>query len=126
MPMRYERMVSNMDEDTIKNIKAYLVGGRATPILYVEGEHDPTYKSMRDMVKQVYPKRGDNMYDTQRGMQSILATIRHMEAHDYAKIINTIKKYEVEGTNNGIRGRRTYGYDASRLDRKMYRRKRPN
>ena len=115
-----------MKEDMIKDIKAYLVGKRATPILYVEGEHDPTYKSMRDMVKQVYPDRDDNMYDTQRGMQSILATIRHMEEQDYAKIINTIKKYEVKGTNNGIRGKRTYGYDVSRTDRKLIRRKRGN
>ena len=115
-----------MKEDMIKDIKAYLVGKRATPILYVEGEHDPTYKSMRDMVKEVYPDKGDNMYDTQRGMQSILATIRHMEKQDYVKIMNTIKKYEVKGTNNGIRGKRTYGYDVSRTDRKLIRRKRAN
>jgi len=49
-----------------------------------------------------------------------------MEPNDFNKIINTFKKYEVKGTNGGINGDRTYGYDVSRVDRKLIRRKRAN
>ena len=49
-----------------------------------------------------------------------------MEPNDYNKIINTFKKYEVAGTHGGVRGKRTYGYDVSRTDRKLIRRRRPN
>ena len=49
-----------------------------------------------------------------------------MEKDDYNKIVNTFKKYEVKAESYGIRGRRTYGYDKSRIDGKLIRRKRGN
>ena len=116
--------MSDMKEDMIKDIKAYLVGERATPMVYVEGTHDPTYKAIRDMVMRIYPEIDDNLYDIQQGFLKIITNLTYLEPNDYAKIINTIKKYEVKGLSNGISGRRTYGYDVSRTDRKMIRRKR--
>jgi hypothetical protein len=41
-------------------------------------------------------------------------------------MINTFAKYQVKGTSGGITGKRTYGYDKSRIDRSMIRRKRGN
>jgi len=40
--------------------------------------------------------------------------------------INVIKKYQIKGESSGISGKRTYGYDKSRVDRQMIRRKRQN
>ena len=57
---------------------------------------------------------------------NIIDEMRYMEPHDYNKIVNTFKKYAVAGKNRGITGERTYGYDISRVDRKMIRRRRPN
>jgi hypothetical protein len=115
-----------MKEDMIKDIKAYLVGERATPMIYVEGKHDPTYKAIRDVVMRIYPDKEDNLYDIQQGFLKIITNLAYLEPNDYAKIVNTIKKYEVKGSSNGISGRRTYGYDVSRTDKKMIRRKRGN
>jgi len=49
-----------------------------------------------------------------------------MESGDYNKIVNTFKKYEVKGIGGGITGKPTYGYDRSRIDGSMIRRKRGN
>ena len=118
--------MSDMKEDMIKDIKAYLIGERATPMVYVEGTHDPTYKAIRDMVMRIYPDSEDNLYSIQQGFLKIITNMTYLEPNDYAKIVNTIKKYEVKGETSGIKGRRTYGYDIFRTDRKMIRRKRGN
>ncbi len=49
-----------------------------------------------------------------------------MEPSDYNRIVNTFKKYEVKGTSGHIRGDRTYGYDKSRVDGRLIRRRRAN
>ena len=49
-----------------------------------------------------------------------------MEPQDKKKIINTVRKYEVKGENFGISGHRTYGFDKSRVDQRLIRRKRGN
>ena len=53
-------------------------------------------------------------------------TYQYMEEHDKNTFINVIKKYQVKGTSSGISGKRTYGYDKSRVDRKLIRRRRQN
>ena len=55
-----------------------------------------------------------------------MSSLRHMEPNDYNKIVHTFRKYEVKGETMGIRGRKTYGYDRSRVDGAMIRRKRGN
>jgi len=49
-----------------------------------------------------------------------------MTRKDYEKIANTFKKYEVKGEGASIRGKRTYGFDRSRIDGKLIRRRRAN
>jgi len=56
-----------------------------------------------------------------------MSTLRHMEPNDYNKIVNTFKKYNTDDMNSGgIRGDRTYGFDRSRVDGKLIKRKRGN
>jgi hypothetical protein len=49
-----------------------------------------------------------------------------MEPNDYAKVVNTLAKYQVKGESSGVRGTKSYGYDRSRVDGAMIRRKRGN
>ncbi len=49
-----------------------------------------------------------------------------MEQSDLDTLTRTVKKYEVKGTSSGVYGERTYGYDRSRVDRQLIRRRRPN
>ena len=113
-------------ELTIEDIKNMLRGKMGQSMVYVDGKDDPLYKTMRDMVVKIWPNTENNMYDVTRSIRRMFDTFRHMEANDQLKIVNTIKKYEVKGTHGGINGDRTYGYDVSRVDRKLIRRKRPN
>ena len=53
-------------------------------------------------------------------------TYKNMEEHDKNTFINVIKKYQVKGESGGITGKRTYGYDKSRVDRALIRRRRQN
>ena len=113
-------------EIEIEDIKNLLRGKAQQPILYVKSINDPSYKTMRDMAKQIYPDTEDSVWSISVAMRKMFDTLRHMEENDYNKVINTIKKYEVKGTQGGISGHKTYGYDISRVDRKLIRRKRGN
>jgi len=113
-------------ETEIEDIKNLLRGKAQQPILYVKSVDDPSYKTMRDMAKQIWPDTEDSVWSIAVAMRKLFDTLRHMEPNDYNKVINTIKKYEVKGTHGGVKGHKTYGYDVSRVDRKLIRRKRGN
>ena len=66
------------------------------------------------------------MHSVASKLSNLFATLRHMEPNDYNKVVNTFKKYEVQGQTGGIHGDRTYGYDVSRVDGRLIRRGRPN
>ena len=101
-------------------------GKEQHPIMHVNDRNDPDYKTMRDFVLKIYPNAEDYIHSITSGMNKILSSLRHMETEDYNRIVSTFAKYEVKGTSGGITGRRTYGYDKSRIDRALIRRKRGN
>ena len=111
---------------SIEDIQSYIQGKERHPIMSVNGIEDPDYKTMRKFVLEVKPNAEDYMHSITSGMNSILSSLRHMEPNDYNRIVNTFKKYEVKGTSGHIRGDRTYGYDKSRVDGKLIRRRRQN
>lgn len=115
-----------MTEVTIEDIQSYMRGRARHPIMTVKDSNDPDYKTMRDFVLAVKPHAEDYMHSITTGMNSILSSLRHMEPSDYNRIVNVFKKYEVKGTSGHIRGDRTYGYDKSRVDGKLIRRRRQN
>ena len=115
-----------MTEVTIKDIQAYIRNRARIPIMTVDNTEGADYKSMRDFVLAVKPNAEDYTHSITTGMNSILSSLRHMEPNDYNRIVNTFKKYEVKGTSGHIRGDRTYGYDKSRVDGKLIRRRRAN
>jgi hypothetical protein len=113
-------------ELTIEDVKAFIRGKSSTPILHVRDTKDPDFISMHKLVCEIWPDTGDNIYEVSRRMNSLMGNLRHMESRDYNSIIDTFKKYEVKGIGGGIRGKKTYGYDRSRIDGAMIRRKRGN
>jgi hypothetical protein len=113
-------------EISIEDIKSYLRGKEQHPIMHVSGRDDPDYKSMRQFVQDIVPETEDYMSAVAGEMNKLMSSLRHMESNDYNKIVNTFRKYNVKGTSGGITGRRTYGYDRSRVDGAMIRRKRGN
>jgi hypothetical protein len=92
----------------------------------VKDINDPDYKTMRNFVLDVNAHAEDYMHSVTVGMNQIMSSLRHMEKADYERIVNTFKKYEIKGTSSGISGKRKYGYDKSRVDGRMIRRRRQN
>ena len=115
-----------MTDLTIEDIQSYIRGKARHPIMTVSGIDDPDYKSMREFVLAVKPTAEDYTHSITSGMNSLLSSMRHMNDEDYNTIVRTFKKYEIKGTSSGISGDRTYGYDKSRIDGKLIRRRRQN
>ena len=115
-----------MTDITIEDVQAYIRNKARIPIMTVRSRDDPDYKSMRDFVLAVKPTAEDYMHSITHGMNSLLSSMRHMNREDYNTIVNTFKKYEVKGSSSGISGRRTYGYDKSRIDGALIKRRRQN
>jgi hypothetical protein len=113
-------------EISINDIISYMQGQEQHPIMHVKDENDPDYKSMRKFVMDIWPDTEDYMSSVTSKMNMLMSSLRYMEPNDYAKVVGTFKKYQVEGKSNGIRGLKTYGYDKSRVDNRMIRRKRGN
>ena len=113
-------------EISMEDIKSYLRGKEQHPIMHVSGRDDPDYKSMRKFVQDIRPETEDYMSAVTGQMNRLMSSLRHMESADYNRIVNTFKKYEVKGSSGGITGTRMYGYDRSRVDGSMIKRKRGN
>ena len=110
----------------IEDVKAFIRGKSQMPILHVRDSSDPKYKGIEKFVSDVDPNMEIYMHSVASKLSNLFDTLRHMEPNDYNKIVNTFKKYEVQGQTGGIHGDRTYGYDVSRVDGRLIRRGRPN
>ena len=115
-----------MTEVTIEDVQSFIRNKARIPIMTVDSIDSADYKSMREFVLSVKPHAEDYRHSITSGMNSILSSLRHMNRDDYNTIINTFKKYEIKGTSSGIYGDRTYGYDKSRIDGKLIKRRRQN
>lgn len=115
-----------MSDVSIEDVKAFITGKQSTPILHVRDTDDPDFKSMHRLVRRIWPETQANIWEVSQRMNTLMSSLRHMESKDYEKIATTFKKYETSGEAASIRGKRTYGYDRSRIDGKLIRRRRAN
>ena len=111
---------------SIEDVKHFIRAGSEYPLIHVNGMDDPIYKNMEEIVLRIWPETEKHPYAIARQIKEIMFTFQYMEDYDKDKIINTFSKYQVKGESGGITGKRTYGYDKSRIDRTMIRRKRQN
>ena len=114
------------EEIEIDDIKAMLHGKVSTPIITISSKTDPTYKTMKDIAEAIYGDINDNAWELGDKWRDIITNLRYMEKNDYQKIISIIKRYEVKGLAGQPNGNKTYGYDRSRIDGCMIKRKRGN
>jgi hypothetical protein len=111
----------------IETIQAFIRGKENMPILHVRDSDDPKYKTIEKLVMDINPNTESYMSSVAGQMNKLMSTLRHMEPNDYNRIVNTFKKYNTEDMNSGgIRGKKTYGFDRSRVDGAMIRRRRGN
>jgi hypothetical protein len=115
-----------MAEVTIEDVQHFIRAKSEIPLIHVNGMDDPTYKNMEDIVLRIWPETEKHPYAIASQIKEIMFTFQYMEERDQTTFINVLKKYQVKGTSGGITGKRTYGYDVSRVDRAMIRRKRGN
>ena len=111
---------------SIEDVKHFIRAGSEYPLIHVNGMDDPTYKNMEEIVLGVWPETEKHPYAIASKIKEIMFTFQYMEDYDKDTFIRTIAKYQVKGESGGVYGDRTYGYDKSRVDRKLIRRKRPN
>ncbi len=115
-----------MAEVTIEDVQHFIRAKSEIPLIHVNGMDDPTYKNMEDIVLRIWPETEKHPYAIASQIKEIMFTFQYMEERDQTTFINVLKKYQVKGESGGITGKRTYGYDVSRVDRAMIRRKRGN
>ena len=115
-----------MTEVTIEDVQHFIRAKSEYPMIYVRDTSDPIYKEMKKLVMKIWPETEDHPYAIACQIKEIFFTIRYMEPNDYAKVVNTLAKYQVKGESSGVRGTKSYGYDRSRVDGAMIRRKRGN
>jgi len=111
----------------IETVQAFIRGKEQMPILHVRDRDDPKYKTIEKLVMDINPNTDSYMSSVAGQMNKLMSTLRYMEPNDYNSIVNTFKKYNTDDMNSGgIRGKRTYGFDRSRVDNRLIKRKRGN
>ena len=96
------------------------------PLLSVDSIDDKRFVELRQFLAHIFGDIEQNAWDVSSHVSKLFSSLSSMEQNDINTITNTFKKYEVKGESGGITGERTYGYDRSRVDRKLIRRRRPN
>jgi hypothetical protein len=96
------------------------------PLLSVQSTEDNRFTVLRDFLSLCFDDIEDNAWSVSVNLGKFVDALSTMEAKDINALSGLVRKYEVKGTSGGISGERTYGYDRSRVDRKMIRRRRPN
>jgi hypothetical protein len=96
------------------------------PLLSVQSTDDKRFKVLRELLNSVFDDVEDNAWSVSVNLGKFVDALSTMEQKDINTISRTMKKYQIKGTSSGISGDRTYGYDRSRVDRKLIRRRRAN
>ena len=116
-----------MNKETINKFNNYMTQHTdKVPLLSVQSTDDKRFTVLRELLNSVFDDVEDNAWSVSVNLGKFVDALSTMEQKDIDTISRTVKKYQVKGTSSGISGERTYGYDRSRVDRKMIRRRRPN
>jgi hypothetical protein len=116
-----------MNIEAVKKFNNYMTQhADRVPLLSVQSIKDNRFTVLREFLSASFEDVEDNAWSVSQSLGKFIDALSTMEPEDVKKITNTIRKYQVKGENFGIRGERTYGYDKSRVDRALIRRKRGN
>jgi len=113
--------------DAVAKFNAYMTQHTdRLPLLSVKSTDDKRFTVLRELLSSVYEDVEDNAYSVSHHLSKFIDSLSTMEPNDKARVTNTVRKYEVKGDNFGIHGARTYGFDKSRVDNRLIKRKRSN
>ena len=116
-----------MNQDAVSKFNSYMTQhADKVPLLSVQSVDDRRFNVLRDFLAHIYDGVEDNAWSVGQHLGRFVDSLSTLEDYDMNKIVYCLKKYEVKGESGGITGKRTYGYDRSRIDRTLIRRRRPN
>jgi hypothetical protein len=116
-----------METDAVKKFHTYMnQHNDKLPLLSVDSTEDKRFQTLRKTLEAVYGDIEDNAYSVSQHLVRFVDDLSSMELNDKKRLTGILSKYQVKGTVRPVSGVKTYGYDLSRLDRKMYKRKRGN
>ena len=96
------------------------------PLLSVQSIEDNRFTVLREFLSASFEDVEDNAWSVGSNLGKFIDALSTMEPEDMKKITNTVRKYQVKGENFGVYGERTYGFDKSRVDKRLIRRRRAN
>ena len=96
------------------------------PLFSVKSTEDNRFKVLRTFLDKVFDDVEDNAWSVGANLGKFVDALNTMEPEDINRITNTVRKYQVKGTSSGVYGERTYGFDKSRVDQRLIRRRRAN
>tara|TARA_Y100001951_G_scaffold97729_1_gene97707 strand:- start:540 stop:887 length:348 start_codon:yes stop_codon:yes gene_type:complete len=96
------------------------------PLLSVESIEDKRFVELRKTLSDIYGEVENDACSVSQYLSRFLHDLSSIEPHDRRTFTGLLSKYQVKGEVRPVSGVKTYGYDLSRLDRKMYKRKRSN
>ena len=116
-----------MNTDAVTKFNNYMTQHTdKVPLLSVQSTDDKRYHVLRDFLNSVFDDVEDNAWSVSANLGKFVDALSTMESKDINTLTRTVKKYQVKGTSSGISGERKYGYDRSRVDRTLIRRRRAN
>jgi len=116
-----------MNTDAVTKFNNYMTQHTdKVPLLSVQSTEDKRFTVLREFLSASFEGVEDNAWSVGQNLGKFIDSLSTMEQKDLDTLTRTVKKYEVKGTSSGVSGERTYGYDRSRVDRTLIRRRRPN
>jgi len=116
-----------IEHDAVKKFNSYMTQHTdRLPLLSVETIEDKRFINLRRTLRDIYGPVENNAWSVGEHLGRLIDDLSSMEVNDRHRLTGILSKYQVKGEVRPISGVKTYGYDLSRLDRKMYKRKRSN
>ena len=116
-----------MNKETFNKFNTYMTQHTdKVPLLSVQSIEDKRFSVLRDFLSQCFTDVEDNAWSVSMNLGKFVDALSTMEQKDMNTLTRTVSKYQVKGESGGVYGERTYGYDRSRVDRQLIRRRRPN
>ncbi len=116
-----------MNKETVNKFSNYMTQHTdRVPLLSVQSVDDKRFNVLREFLSQCFEDIEDNAWSVSMNLGKFVDALSTMEQKDMNTLTRTVSKYQVKGESGGVYGERTYGYDRSRVDRQLIRRRRAN
>mgnify|MGYP003136927440 FL=1 len=113
--------------DAVKKFNSYMTQHTdRLPLLSVETIEDKRFIDLRRTLEGVYGDIENNAWSVSQHLARLVDDLSSMELDDKKRLTGILSKYQVKGEVRPVSGTKTYGYDFSRVDSSIYKRRRSN